>query len=69
MDLPLVWSGFLAKDLDYLVDLVLLVLQLKCLGVNLVVLAPQLEDLKVDLVENVGNLLLPVILLSLSLLL
>ena len=38
-------------------------------GVNLVLLAPQLEDLQVGLGENVGNLLLLMILMSLSLLL
>ena len=48
-------GGFLAKDLDYLVHLVLLVLQLECLGVDLVVLAPQLEIYRSDLGENVGK--------------
>ena len=59
--------GFLAKDWDYLVLLVLLVLlahQLECVGADLVLLALlallvlQLEHLGVDLGENVGNLLL-----------
>ena len=53
-------AGFLAKGLDYLVGLVL---QLECLGVGLVALAPQPEDLRVDLVlANLGNLFLPMIL-------
>ena len=52
---------------DYLVPLVLLVLQLECLGVDLVLLAPQLVNLQIDLGENVENLLLN--LLSWSLLL
>ena len=56
--------GFLAKDLDYLVSLVLLVLQMEHLKVDLVL---QLVNLQVGLGENVGNLLLN--LLSLSLLL
>ena len=62
VDLPLDWAGFLAKGLAYLV---VLVLQLEHLGVGLVLLAPQLEDLRVDLVlANLGSLLLPVMLLS-----
>ena len=55
-------GGFLAKDWDYLV---VLVLQLEHQWVGLVALVPQLENVWVDL----GNLLLPMILLSLCLLL
>ena len=44
--------GFLAKDWDYLV---LLVLQLECLGVDLVLLAPQLEDSQVGLGGKCGK--------------
>ena len=54
-------------DWDYLVPLVaLLVLWLECLGVDLISLVPQLVSLLVGLEDNVENLLLN--LLSLSLL-
>ena len=63
------WNGadFVANGLDYLVGLVL---QLECLGIGLVALAPQLEGLRVYLIKaNLENLPLPMMLLSLNLLL